>query len=289
MAVSLDDSWRWCRRLTRRTAGNFGYSFLTLPRPQYDAMCALYAYMRVTDDLADDTSQPLSDRQASLKNWRREVLAALNGQIGGHPALPALAAITTQFGIPHNALTAVLDGMEFDLSPTPIHTFDDLSQYCYLVAGAVGICCIHIWGFKDPAALPLAIRCGRALQLTNILRDLAEDAAQDRFYLPANDLQQCGYSVADLKAGRSNQAFYELTALMAARTREDYRAAEGLFPLLNPAGRPILRIMLDIYGEIFDKLEQSGFNLSQGRVRLSRWRKLWLVGNGWWRPVAKFS
>jgi phytoene synthase len=283
----LNESFVWCRQLTRQTAGNFGYAFHTLPRDRYLAMCALYAYMRVTDDLADDERLDLPDRRRQLENWRTDVKNSLAGHPPSHPALPALADIVNRYAIPADSLLTVIDGVEFDLSPRTIATFDELSSYCHQVAGVVGVCCLHIWGYREPRALVLADRCGRALQLTNILRDLAEDARQGRFYIPEQDFIECGYTREELAAGREGPGFQLLMERMSSRALADYDAAEELFVVVDQPGRPILRAMIDIYWELFLKLRATHFSLSQGRVRLSKARKCWLATRAWLRPVRR--
>jgi phytoene synthase len=291
--VSLVESYAYCRKLTKRTAHNFRFSFLTLPRDRYDAMCALYAFMRITDDLADDEAVPLAQREEQLLEWRVAVTEALNGalpshpKIPSHPALPALADIVARHRIPTAYLFDVITGVSRDLHPRPIATFEELADYCYHVAGAVGLCCIHIWGYRDPEAVPLAIDCGLALQLTNILRDVAEDSRAGRCYLPTEDLQRFGYSSDDLAAGVQDRRFRDLMRFEVDRAREYYRRAQGLFPLLEPGGRPILRVMLDLYGGLLNELERRDFAVFHERVRLPRWKKLWLVGRALCWPVPR--
>ena len=203
---SLADSYEDCRVLTCRTAHNFRFSFLTLPREQRGAMNALYAFNRITDDLGDDESLPVEERREQLAAWRESVRAALavvptdaaltlNPQRSAFDRyLPAIADMVARYRVPHEYLFAVIDGVELDLQPVEVATFGELERYCYHVAGAVGLCCIHVWGFRDdPAVRQFAIDCGLALQLTNILRDLAEDADRGRVYLPREDLDRFGY------------------------------------------------------------------------------------------------
>lgn len=272
---ALSESYEWCRRLTRKTAHNFYFSFLTLPRDRYDAMCALYAYMRLTDDVGDEPGRSATERQQQLADWRDQVTGVLAGQTVTHPLWPAFSDVCRKYQLPHDALLAVIDGVEQDLSPQEFRDFAALQQYCYRVAGAVGICCIHIWGYRDARALELAIDCGLALQLTNILRDLAEDAAMGRIYLPTEDLDRFQYSAADLRAHRRNEAFEHLMRFEVERARTYYQRAEELFPLLEPPGRPILRAMLRIYGGLLQEIERRRYDVYSQRVKLPRWRKLW--------------
>lgn len=276
MAIPLAESFAWCKSLTKRTAGNFYFSFLTLPAEDQRDMCALYAFMRVTDDLGDDVQKTLAERRAALANWRNELLSALSGSPGEHPLLPALANLAVRKQIPSEYLIAVIEGVEMDLDPHGFETFQDLSNYCYHVAGAVGLCCIHVWGFLTPEALPLAVDCGMAFQLTNILRDLGEDAAMGRVYLPVEDLKRFDYRQADIVAHCQDERFRELMAFQAARARDFYARANRLFPLLKPSGRPIYKAMLRIYGGLLDEIERRDYDVYSERIRLPRWWKLWV-------------
>ncbi|MBI1345652.1 phytoene/squalene synthase family protein [bacterium] len=278
----LAESYEQCRRLTQRAAQNFHYAFLTLPRPQYDSMCALYAYMRITDDLGDDPLQPNHSRQQALTAWREELTRALAGEVVEHPILPAVVDMVQRHHVPPDYLFAVITGMERDLQPVRFQTFAELDDYCYHVAGVVGLCCIHIWGFMDEDAIPIAIDCGFALQLTNILRDLGEDWALGRVYLPAEDLQRFVYTCDDLSRHVQDERFRRLMQFEADRARSSYRRAERLFPLLKPIGRPILRAMLDIYGGLLHEIEKRHYDVFTQRVSVPRWKKLWIVGRALW-------
>ncbi|MEX0701419.1 MAG: squalene synthase HpnC [Planctomycetales bacterium] len=292
---TIDSSFAWCRALAKRTAGNFYYSFLTLPADRRRDMCALYAFMRVSDDIGDDARLPVEQRRERLAEWRTSFAAALDGRpsmVDGrsqrttddgqrtaddgpiHPLLPALVDVVRRHGIPHEHLFAVLDGVRMDLDGARFEIFDDLARYCYHVAGAVGLCCIHVWGFRDPAATQAAIDCGLAFQLTNILRDLGEDAAAGRVYLPREDLVRFGCTPEQFAAGEMNSQFAELMRFEVARARSYYVRAQRLFDLLEPAGRPILAAMLRIYGGLLDEIERRDYDVFSARVALPRWRKL---------------
>ncbi len=213
----LRTSYRWARELTQASRSNFYYSLLALPRPLFRDMCALYAFMRVSDDLGDDNRLSLAERSALLAQWRVDVDQALDGADFRHPALPALADVVARHRIPRETLFAVIDGVQMDLDAAGFETFADLADYCYHVAGAVGLCCLHIWGFDSSDAPPLAIDCGRAFQLTNILRDVAEDARMGRCYLPREDLRRFGLGESHLQTDRMEPRFRELMAFEAAR------------------------------------------------------------------------
>lgn len=291
--LPLSESYQYCHQLTERTAHNFRFSFLTLPSEKRRAMDALYAFMRITDDLGDDEDVSLDLRRIRLAAWRESLRFLLNreqvsgnssapgtaemGTFQSHPCHPAIADMVARFGIPHEYLFAVIKGVEMDLYPTEISTFADLERYCYHVAGAVGLCCIHVWGFHDDRAIPLASDCGLALQLTNILRDLGEDIDLGRVYLPREDLDRFRYSPDDLKNKVVNESFSQMMQFQTKRARQYYEKSEQLFDYLEPAGKPILRAMIDIYGGLLTRIEQRGFDVFSQRVSLPKWKKLWFA------------
>ena len=211
----------------RAAGSNFPAGFCLLPRAQHRAMDALYAFMRHTDDLVDGAAAEGNPREA-LAGWRAALAAALRGDFSpgadrpGAVLLPALADTVERFGIPAENLVAVLDGVEMDLARPRYETFQALTTYCERVASAVGLACIHVWGFRGPAALEPARAAGIALQLTNILRDLREDAAAGRIYLPLEDLRQCGYSIEQLQGGVTGAAFRRLMELEIGRAEQFY-------------------------------------------------------------------
>ncbi len=279
MTTPLEESYRWCQNLTRRSAGNFYYSFLSLPKNVFRDMCALYAFMRVTDDLADSTTDSIEQKKASLKAWRSDLLSALDDpslleRHSSHAVFPALAEMSRQHSIASELLTTVIDGVAGDLTPRTFDTFDDLKTYCYQVAGVVGLCCIRIWGYNDPKAEAAAIDCGVAFQLTNILRDLAEDAGQGRVYLPQDDLKKFNYSLDDIIAGRNNDNFQALMKHEALIAETYYQRSATLADYLEPVGQPIYAAMHAIYHELLDEMTRRHFDVYSSRVSVSRWKKV---------------
>lgn len=277
MTPTLEDSYEYCHLLTRRTARNFYYSFLTLPRDRFRAMCVLYAFMRVTDDLGDDET-PGVDRAAALERWRSELLFAWNSGHCQHPVLPALVDMLRKFQVPLPYLLDVITGVEMDLGMVDFESFERLADYCYHVAGAVGLACIHLWGFHDERALAAAVDCGTAFQLTNILRDLQEDARRGRVYLPREDLERFHLTTDDLKDGCNDGRFQQLMQFEVSRAREFYGRARTLFEYLDPPGQPILDTMLRIYGGLLDEIERRRYDVFTRRVELSCGRKLLIAG-----------
>jgi phytoene synthase len=277
MKPTLDDSFDYCQILAKQCARNFYYSFLTLPADRARAMCALYAFMRVTDDISDDES-PGVDRAASLGQWRNSLQAAVETGTCDHPVLPALVETLQRFRVPSQYLFDVITGVEMDLRPVAFATFEELSHYCYHVAGAVGLSCIHLWGYHDARAHAAAVDCGTAFQLTNILRDLQEDAGRGRLYLPQEDFARFDLTQDDLLGNRRDSRFEQLMQFEVARAREYYGRARALFDYLDPPGQPILETMLRIYGGVLDEIERRRYDVFSRRVELSRGHKLFIAG-----------
>jgi phytoene synthase len=272
---SLTRSYAWCERLARQQAGNFYHAFRLLPADKRRAMCALYAFMRVADD-ATDGPEAIAEKRLALADWRQQLDAALAG-VYHHPLHPAFHHTVEQYGIPRRYLDDVLDGVGMDLDTSRYETFAELYRYCYRVASAVGLACIHIWGFTDARARDYAEAAGIALQLTNILRDLGEDAARGRVYLPREEMQRFNYRVEDLQESQRDERFRALMRFQVERARSYYEAAAPLAGLLDPAGRAVFLVMLRTYRGLLEAIERRDYDVFSRRVRLSRWRKLWLA------------
>jgi 15-cis-phytoene synthase len=268
-------SFTWCERLARTKAANFYHAFRLLPRRQYRDMCALYSFLRVADDLSDEPGE-LDEKRRQLDDWRRQLDLALAGSYR-HPLYPAFADTVHTHAIPPEYLHAAIDGVAMDLDVCQYDTFADLYLYCYRVASVVGLSCIHIWGFSSGQAKQYAESAGIAFQLTNILRDLAEDAARGRVYLPQEDLERFGYSREALARGEQGERFEALMTFQANRARAYYEAAGPLVPLLRPAGRSVFLVMLRTYRGLLERIVSTRFDVFRRRVRVSRWFKLWQV------------
>jgi phytoene synthase len=272
MPSSLAHSYAYCESLARREAGNFYHGFRVLPRGQRLAMCALYAFMRIADDLSDEAGTT-EEKRHQLTGWRQGLNQALTGRYS-HRLHAALHDTIRTYAVPAEYLHDVLDGVEMDLEPVAYRTFADLRLYCYRVASAVGLACIHVWGFADARAKRFAESAGVAFQLTNILRDLREDAARGRVYLPQEELERFGYDGAGFSACRRDDRFRELMRFQIDRARGFYDAAWPLVPLLAPPGRAVFLVMARTYRGLLDAIQRRDYDVFSGRVRVSSWRKL---------------
>jgi phytoene synthase len=270
--MNVDASYAWCTQLARAQAKNFYYSFLLLPKPRRQAMCAIYAFMRYCDDLSDD--EGISDRASAIAQWRTDLECALARRGGEHPVWPAFVDAVERYHIPHQYFFEMIEGVSSDLEPRNIRTFDELYDYCYHVASVVGLTIIHIFGFEDRAAIDLAEKCGIAFQLTNILRDVREDAAKQRVYLPSEDFERFGVSSVTFLP-REN--FMRMMEFEAQRAREYYRKSGPLIELIHPPSRASLRALIGIYSRLLDRIVASNYDVLARRVRVPAWEKLTIL------------
>ena len=278
MSGTLSASYDYCTRLARRSASSFILSFWMLPRAKRRAMSALYAFLRTADDIGDGPGL-LPDRERDLAAFRAELESALQGQSSG-PLFPALADTVRRFEIPPEFLFAALDGVEMDLRCREYRTFADLADYCHHVASVVGFACLHIWGFSDERAFIPGEKCGLAFQLTNILRDLAEDAARGRCYLPQEELERFGYSWDELRRGEMNESFRALMRFQVERAEEFYREARELERFLDRDGRGVLGVMFETYHALLAEIRARDGDVFTSRVRLPRHKK-WGLAAKW--------
>jgi 15-cis-phytoene synthase len=283
-----------CRGITRSVAKNFYYAFLVLPRRKREALCAVYAFMRRCDDITDDPSLSLAERRQKLDTW----LGTLHAAQQGHPTDDAIVLALTdaqrRFAIPAGLLDELAHGTAMDVEDAEAaaqttsvpgvtiqyKTFEDLRLYCYRVASVVGLVCIHVFGYRDPAAEPLAERCGLAFQLTNIIRDVKEDAAMGRIYLPEEDLAKFNLAASDLLATPDPARFRPLLALEAERAREFYASGDELIPYVSEDSQPALWVLVNIYRRLLEKIAEKQYDVFTGKVGLSRWEKLRMLGKG---------
>jgi phytoene synthase len=274
MEPALGASYRFCASVARREAKNFYYSFLLLPPRRKRAMCVLYAFLRRTDDLADGPGSA-AEKRTAIGAWRAELDRVLGGDAGRWPGFAALADTVRRHGLPRRYIEAVIDGVEMDIEPRPFLTFDELYRYCYRVASAVGLSCLHIWGYRSSAgrAEALAEACGVALQLTNIVRDVKQDALDGRVYLPQEDLDRFGIVRKDLMADRPDAPTRRLLAFEAQRAYAYYDQSAPLVDLVAPVGRPGLRAIVGIYRALLNEVVRRDYDVFSARVAISPWRK----------------
>jgi phytoene synthase len=271
--ISLEQSYAHCREVARKRARNFYYSFVLLPPDQKNAMCAIYAFMRYCDDLSDE---PGASRPA-MERWREALTQAFAGHPDENPAWPAFLDSVARYRIPHEYFYEMIEGVASDLGPRAMASFEELRRYCYLVASVVGLATIHVFGFTSAEALPLAEKCGVAFQLTNILRDIREDAALGRVYIPAEDLARFGVSADDLKEGRRTEQFGHLMDFEAGRARSYYQESAPLLGLIQPKSRPALWALIAIYSRLLDRVSESRYDVLSRRISLSPVEKSWIV------------
>ena len=290
------------RALTKASRSNFYYAFLFLPKAKREALYAVYAFCRVTDDLVDEAvsilpagTRPAIESPASsgtalerLKAWRAELDACFRGE-ATHPVTQRLAEVIRTFRIPHAHFEELLNGVEMDLMKSRYATFAELEQYCYRVAGAVGLMCIEIFGYRHPATRVYAEQLGTAFQLTNILRDLAADALRGRIYLPQEDLRRFGLSDQDLLERRMTPAFCNLMRFEVERARQFYATAQATLPAEDRRSMLAAQIMGAIYGRILDRIEAGGYDVFADRIRLSDAHRLWLALTHWVRHRLRLA
>jgi 15-cis-phytoene synthase len=264
--VSL--SYAECRRVAKNSASNFYYAFFMLPQAKRDALCALYAFMRLVDDVSDAVGIE-DDRKRGLARWRAALDAAVAGDVSGHPILPAFADTINRFHIPPRYFHDLISGAEMDLTVSNYATFERLREYCYRVAGTVGLTCLHVFGYDDPHAPDLAEKLGIAFQLTNILRDVPKDYEMGRIYLPQEDLEKFGVRPEELARGPLTPAVRDLFAFEAGRAWSFYREGAKLIPDVHSDARAALWALARIYSGLLRRIEARGYDVFSERVRLS--------------------
>jgi len=285
----LEDAYATCRAIAKREAKNFYYAFVALPTPRRNAICAIYAFMRKADDLSDDESLPREERRRQLDEWLGAWHAARTGRATADPVFLAVRDASARFQIPHALLDELVAGTTMDLSadlseaPDTYPTFADLYRYCYLVASVVGLVCIRIFGYTDPRAEKLAEETGIAFQLTNILRDVKEDAERNRIYLPLEDLAAHSVAVEQLLQRKQPGITPEERALLkeaASRAEKYYQSAQQLLPLIDRESRPALWVLVTIYHQLLKRIELADYDVFSQRVSVPKSQKLAILALG---------
>lgn len=273
MAISVEESYSRCVEIARARAKNFYYSFLVLPKQKRLAMCAVYAFMRECDDLSDEAGATRS----ALDGWRQQMEIALDGGEAENPIWPAFADAVHRYKIPRAYLYDMIEGVTSDLSFSQPQTFQDLYQYCYRVAGVVGLTITHIFGFQSAKVLEMAEKCGIAFQLTNILRDVGEDAGLGRSYLPVELMRQYQVRDEDLKRGEVSPRLHALLEDLGKRARDYYQFSRPMIEMVDRDSRSSLWALIEIYSRLYRRIEGSGFEVLRARHRLPTWEKLSIV------------
>lgn len=295
----LTHAYAVCRGIARRAAKNFYYGFLVLPSEKRNALCAVYAFMRHADDLADDPRVEVSEKRQKLEEWLNSARQVFAGAPTDDPVLMAVGDAQRKYNIPPELFEKLVYGtsMDLEIPLTPempavvCRTFDDLKQYCYYVASVVGLVCIRIFGYEDKKAEFLAEDCGLAFQITNILRDVKEDAAMGRIYLPEEDLQRSNLSSADflpqaLSSVAQTQRLRPVLEFEAERARKYYESGRWLLELVHEDSRGGLWVLVEIYSRLLKKISEHNYDVFSERVKLSNWEKLRVLARGFVLRIA---
>jgi phytoene synthase len=268
-------------RFVKATGSNFYYSFLFLPANKRKAITTVYKFCRILDDIVD-SDKTGRDPQAELQHWRDEIEACYQG----YPDTDfgeELSEVIDEFDIPKQPFLDLIEGMEMDLEWTSYQSFADLREYGYRAASTVGLICIEIFGYDSPGTREYAVNLGLALQLTNILRDLKEDAERGRIYIPLEDLERFGYSEQDLKANRYNAPFIELMKHEHKRAQYYFDRAATSLPEQDRQSMFAAEIMSAIYKELLDKIQEIQYNVFHNRVHLSKFKRMEIALRIWLR------
>jgi len=286
--VSLEESYALCDKITAERAKNFHFAFSVLPKPRYKSICALYAFTRTADDLSDDESDP----QKALENsrvWREAFDAALAGDTSRHAMMPAVADTFKRYNIPPVYMHELITGTEMDAHQNRYATWADTYLYCYRVASVIGMMTIHVFGFDDPKAIPLAEKMGIAFQLTNILRDIKEDGERNRIYLPLEDLAAHGIDEPELLAAKDSPALRKLVQFETDRAMAHYEEGQPLIGMIYPESRDALGSLVAIYKRLLEEIQRREYDVFSKRVSLSASEKLSLAAGLAWKKFLKFG
>jgi len=294
--LQLNAAYSVCRHIARSAAKNFYYGFLVLPRHKRDAISAVYAFMRRADDISDDPSLSSLQRLEKLNEWVSALRRFAAGERTDDAVLFALADSQKRFNISLDLLEKLVQGTAMDVpwneampgGPMPqlqYETFEQLYDYCYHVASVVGLTCIRIFGYRDPRAEKLAEQTGIAFQLTNIIRDVREDAQLGRVYLPREDFARFGLSTYSLINGSAPEVLRPVLEFEALRARGFYRSADELLPLIDEDSRPALWTLVEIYRRLLERIIARNYDVFSEKVKLSTAEKLSVLSRGFWRRL----
>jgi phytoene synthase len=295
-------SYEQCHNIARAAHSNFYYAFYLLPKPKRDALAALYAFNRLVDDVADEDAE-LAVKQRGLARWRAELDEAVTGvhqvfdgnaaltmgvpPIAARSILPALADTLARYSIPTRYLHDLISGAEMDLTIHSYQAFERLKEYCYRVAGTVGLTCTHVFGFRDSHAIGLAEKLGLAFQLTNIIRDVHEDYAHGRVYLPEEDLSKYRVTPGDFALGEASLGVRELLRFEAERAWQNYEEGAALLDLIDADSRGALWLLVHTYSALLARIEAVDFAVFGERMRLSKPEKLLFIAKARFGRLTK--
>src|SRR5437588_6340746 len=272
------------RAITRKSASNLALASILLPRNKRDGMSALYAFCREVDDVADDESVPIEQRREALARWRDDLQKIYAGQKPAFPVNQELKPVIQQYRLPFEYFDELLKGVEMDLDIKRYETYEELEVYCYRVASVVGLLSIEIFGYQNAACKDYAINLGKALQLTNILRDVRSDAERGRIYLPLRELRRFGVSAEEILRFEYSDRFSELATQVAERARSFYRLAGRKLPPEDRRSMVAAELMGTVYWRLLRKLEAQRFNVFGPRpMRLNKGQKIFLILQTWLR------
>jgi phytoene synthase len=272
------------RAITRKSASNLALAFVLLPRPKRDAMSALYAFCREVDDVADEESVPVEKRRTQLAEWRADVKRACENQPPLFPVNRELQPVIRQFNLRFELFDDLIKGCEMDLDIKRHENFDALEKYCYHVASVVGLLSIEIFGYKNPACRDYAIYLGKALQFTNILRDVRTDALRDRIYLPQSELKRFNVTGDEILDSKYSDRYFALAGSVAARAKHFYKLAQKTLPAEDRKAMVAAELMGSVYWRLLQKLERENFNVfGPEPLKLSKPHKIALIFRSWLR------
>jgi 15-cis-phytoene synthase len=275
------------RAITRKSASNLALAFILLPRAKRDAMSALYAFCREVDDVADDENVPAEKRRMQLAEWRADIRCACENQMPQFPVNQELQTVIQKFSLPFDLFDELIKGCEMDLEKNRYEDFEVLEKYCYHVASVVGLLSIKVFGYKNPATRDYAIYLGKALQLTNILRDVKNDAGRGRIYLPVSELKQFHVSPEEILKHEYSRRYLALAEKIALRAKEFYSLAQKTLPPEDRKAMVAAELMGAVYWQLLKKLERNQFNVfGEWPIRINRAEKLILIFRAWLRFVS---
>jgi phytoene synthase len=276
-----------CRTITRKSASNLALAFVLLPKPRREAMSALYAFCREVDDVADDESIPVETRREQLASWRADARRACGSEIPQLPVNRELQPVIQRYRLPFEHFDELIRGLEMDLDTKRYSTYEGLELYCYRVASVVGLLSIEIFGYRDPACRDYAVYLGKALQFTNILRDVRTDAERGRIYLPLSELERCSVREEEVLRFEYSTRFRDLAAAVAGRARHFYQLARETLPADDRRAMMAAELMGAVYWRLLGKLERRHFNVfGPEPTRLNKGQKLLLVLRTWYRLAS---